>query len=247
MTLTGYTGLVSVTMIAGGYTLSVAILFLCVIPLLVMLYERPLQLSSLLGAVGVGGVMLVLIAATGQVTGAWYGVVVTSWQWAGVSFETILFALVHTLYLLVLYEFFFDDGRGGQSLQRHVLPAMTFLAALCLTFVYLFAVAQVTFAFAWILMALLGVLFVTLALSQPRGLWQLLPKVLFFAVVTWPLSFAIELVALWRETQLFAFSSEYLGELTLGGVVIPYEQILLMFVWPFVLAIIYELFVDDGE
>jgi hypothetical protein len=247
LTLTVYTSLVALVALILGWSLSVSILFLCVIPTIVLLYERPLALSSLLGSLGVGGLMLILIGATGQMTGAWYGVVVSSWQWVGISFESILFSLVHTLYLLVLYEFFFDDGRGGQSLKRHVLPVMCFLTALCLTFLYLFVVLIVSYAFVWMLVALLGVLFVTLTLAHPRGLRVLLPKVALFAFFTGPLSMSIELVAILRGSQIFAFSSEYIGELHIGSAAVPYEQLTLLFIWPFILALVYELFIDDAR
>jgi hypothetical protein len=245
LTLTLYSVVVAGLALWVALPTAFVLFLLCGVPLAVLMYERPLQLGRLLVATALVAVVFVVIDAVAHTTGAWYSIVQSSTRLLGVSFESVLFAFVHSLYFLVLYEFFFDDGVIQSRRQKILLPLMVTLGALVVSFFYLFSVELVSFSFLWILAVLFLVLIVTLLFMARGASGKILEKVFWFAVAVWPLSVLMELVALANGVRVFAFTTEYMATVTLFGQVVPLEELVLLLVWPMTLAALYECYLDD--
>lgn len=68
-----------------------------------------------------------------------------------------------------------------------------------------------------------------------------------FSLLLWPLSLTFELVSLVGDVRIFAFTSEYIYTLSLFGQAVPVEELFLLLLWPALLALMYESFVDDAS
>ncbi len=214
---------------------------------MILLYESALPLSRLLGVVGVLAAVIVLIDAVAVLTGSWYNIVTSPWSFYGVTFESVLFAFCHCFYFLVLYEYLVDDGRMLRSFDRRFLNIVAIIIVLLVSAFYLFSIWVVSFAFAWILVLLLFVMLLIMILGQSGHPLALLSKVLMFSLLLWPLSLTFELVSLVGDVRIFAFTSEYIYTLSLFGQAVPVEELFLLLLWPALLALMYESFVDDAS
>ena len=58
-------------------------------------------------------------------------------------------------------------------------------------------------------------------------------------------------IGLWLSVtnvhKVFANSTAYLGEISLFGVVVPLEEVVLLFMLPLFVATVYELYLDDAQ
>jgi hypothetical protein len=223
-----------------------ALFLLCGVPLILLVFETNLPLARLLAAVGILSVVMIILDAVAHTTGAWYTVVGSPWRLLGVTFESVLFAVIHTLYFLVLYEFLFDDTRVRGIARRKVAAiAAFFLTALIATF-YLFSVWLVSFAFLWVIMLLLVAVVSLMWLAHPGDSKALLSKSIFFGLLVFPLSLLFELIALSGGVRIFAFTSEYVAMVPFFGHTLPLEELFLLILWPTLLVFLYECFIDDG-
>ncbi len=246
LSLTLYSVVVAGVALWAQWPTAFVLFLLCGIPLVVLMYERPLRLGRLLTATAIVATVFLVIDAVGHTTGAWYSIVQSSTRLLGVSFESVLFAFIHSLYFLVLYEFFFDDGVIKSRRQKVLLPLVTTFGTVVVSFLYLFSVQLASFSFLWILVVLFSVLVCTLLFMGRGASWAVAEKVFWFAVAVWPLSVLMELVALANGVRVFAFTSEYLTTVTMFGQVVPLEELLLLLIWPMTLAALYECYVDDA-
>ncbi len=247
VTITLYSvGMVSMA-VQQGWPLPITLFMLIGVPLMWLLYTTRLAVGRLLSAVGVGAALFVIIDAIGHTSGSWYTIVGSDWRLWGISFETVLFAVLHLLFFLALYEYAFDDARVGRRLPTHLVPIVSLLATLVVAAFYLFSVWLVTFPFLWLIALLTGFILLILLLGRQQSVGGLLTKVGIFSLMVWPLSLLYEYVALAAGVRVFAFSSEYLAMVPLGAYQIPVEELLLLFLWPVLLVIFYEGFIDDGR
>ncbi|MCU0678008.1 MAG: hypothetical protein MUF19_00265 [Candidatus Pacebacteria bacterium] len=246
VTLTVYSAVVAFAALLFSWPVPFSLFLLCGVPLLLLVYEFELPLARLLAAVAVLSVVVLILDAVAHTTGSWYTVVGSPWRLLGVTFESALFAIVHTLYFLVLYEFMFDDTKVRALSRRRLVPAAALLVTLLVSSFYLFSVWTVSFAFSWILGLLFIVLLGLMWLAHPGDSTALLQKSVFFGVFMLPLSLMFELIALDGGVRVFAFSSEYLATVTLLGQSVPVEELVLLVVWPALLVFMYECFIDNG-
>ncbi len=246
VTLTLYSAVVALVALVFSWPVPFTLFLLCGVPLVLLVYETDLPLARLLSVVAILAVVVLVLDAVAHTTGSWYTVVGSPWRFLGVTFESVLFAFVHTLYFLVLYEFLFDDTRVLGLAKKRTAAFVAFLATLVVASFYLFSVWLVSFAFAW----LLGLLFVLLLglmwLAHPGDSQGLLQKSITFGLLMLPLSLLFELIALDGGVRIFAFTSEYIATLSLVGHSIPIEELLLLLLWPTLLVFLYECFIDDG-
>ncbi|MFM2340303.1 MAG: hypothetical protein RLZZ360_939 [Candidatus Parcubacteria bacterium] len=246
LTITLYSAMVTFVAVIFSWPVPLALFFLCGVPLVVLLYETDLPLGRLLGIVSILSVIVVVLDAVAHTTGSWYTVVGSPWQLLGVTFESVLFAFVHTLYFLVLYEFMFDDTRVRGMARRGVAGMAAVVASLVIAGFYLFSVWLVTFAFVWIIGLLFALVLALMWLAHPGDSTRLVTKAFLFGVMVFPLSLLFELVAQEGDVRLFAFTNEYLFMVPLMGHLVPVEELLLLVLWPTLLVFLYECFVDDG-
>lgn len=246
VSLTLYSLVVTGVALLFSWPVPVALFLLCGLPLVLMIYEFDLPMARLLATVGVLSVIVVILDAIAHTTGAWYTVVGSPWRFLGVTFESVLFAVVHTLYFLVLYEFLFDDTRIRGLTRGKVAKILAFVTSLMVAAFYLFSVWLVSFAFLWVIGLLLVSLVALMWLAHPGDSKALLSKSIFFGLLVFPLSLLFELVALSGGVRIFAFTSEYIATVSLFGHLLPVEELLLLVLWPTLLVFLYECFIDDG-
>lgn len=230
-----------------SWPLPVTLFMLIGVPLVLLLYTTRLAVGRLLAAVGVMTALFAIIDVIGHASGSWYTIVGSSWRPLGMSMEMVLFAVLHLLFLLTLYEYAFDDGRVGGRLRSHALPLVSAVVVLLVAAFYLFSVWLITFPFAWIIVLLCTVLFGVLLISRQGSTAKLLKKAAVFSVLVFPLSLLYEYVALVAEVRVFAFVDEYLFMVPFGTYLMPVEEVLLLLLWPALMVVVYECFVDDGR
>ncbi len=246
VTLTVYSAVVAFVALLFSWPVPFSLFLLCGVPLLLLVFEFELPLARLLAAVGILSVVALILDAVAHTTGSWYTVVGSPWRFFGVTFESALFAFVHTLYFLVLYEFMFDDTKVRALARRRTVPVVALLVTMLVSSFYLFSVWTVSFAFTWILVLLFVALLGLMWLAHPGDSTTLLQKSALFGLLMLPLSLTFELVALDGGVRVFAFTSEYLATISLVGQTVPVEELVLLVVWPALLAFMYECFIDDG-
>ncbi len=246
LTITLYSALVTLAAILFAWPVPLALFFLCGVPLIVLLYETDLPLGRLLGLVGILSVVVVVLDAVAHTTGSWYTVVGSPWRFLGVTFESALFAFMHTLYFLVLYEFMFDDTRVRGIARRGVAGMAAVVATLVIAGFYLFSVWLVSFAFLWMIVLLFVLVLALMWLAHPGDSTRLVNKAFLFGIIVFPLSLLFELIAQEGGVRLFAFTNEYLFMVPLAQYSVPVEELLLLVLWPTLLVFLYECFVDDG-
>lgn len=246
LTLTLYSTVVAFVSILLSWPVPAALFFLCGLPLVLLVFESHLPLLRLIASVGVLATVVIILDAVAHTTGSWYTLSTSSWRLMGITFESALFAFVHTLYFLLLYEFTFDDGRLKSVSWRRSTKLIAVLVSFLIATFYLFSVWIVSFAFAWIIVLLLSVIIGVMVLGHPGDSKKLLLKSLFFGVLLLPMSLAFEMIALHGGVRVFAFTSEYVAVFSLLGQSLPLEELFLLIVWPTLLVLMYESFIDDG-
>jgi uncharacterized membrane protein YesL len=183
-------------------------------------------------------------------SGIWYEVSPLNLQvFGGAPVEAYLFSLVHILYFILLYEYFFDDKKSLSiyKIKARSASSLGLVYALCAGCLYIEPVLFVRYPFACLvlLVAIFTAFFVLIRRTLPSP--ALLKKALIFSCVMLPLSLVYEAVLLVTEVRLFANTHEYLGYLEWQGIVLPLEEILLLLLIPFCIVLLYELYLDDGK
>ncbi len=227
---------------------SVVLVLLFAVPLFLLLRQGKISLGSLVAAALGGAAVLLLLEAFAHFTGSWYTLAPSTWRlFSTVSLESVLFAFFHTFYFLALYEHFFDDNKSEKLEINRLAWLVLWLAVLGIAYTYLFAVAVVSYALSWLLFVLLAAVLGALVLAKVPNKSALLIKISWFGILVWPLSLLFELVAMHYGVRVFAFSNDYLASLNFAGYEVPVEEMLLLFALPVVLALVYELFVDNRK
>lgn len=240
---------VVVVAISNGLSFTLLMVLLLLLPLIVLLQRehlalQPMALMSLFGAT-----MLLLLESFATSTGSWYSVSNSLWRgWGGLSLEGILFAFLSTLYLVVLYEYFFDDRVLKGVRYRHGVWRLWVVALLLLlaTYVSLFTFLVVTHALAWIVGSLFVTLVLMMLIASPKDPCKLLQKILWYTLFMSPFMFLLELVATVYTVRVYAFTSEYLAVLPWYNATVPLEELILVLLLPGALVLCYELFIDDA-
>lgn len=247
LVLSLYTVAVAIAALAFEWSTFLALTVLFVPPLLLLAYEKPSLPPALFGATVLATLGCLSVAVFGQAGGLWYDLSTATMRPFGVAPEYFLFALVHTLYTLVLYEFLFDDAEVRPPRRSLVTSWGMVTAVLLVSLWYLHAVLVVSFAFAWLLLLLLLVLGAVVALSRQRFSASLLRKILVFSTALFPVWLTVELLAMELGVRVYAFPTEYVRLLSIGNATVPVEELVLLWVWPVFTVVLYELFFDDGR
>jgi hypothetical protein len=166
----------------------------------------------------------------------------------GAPLETYIFSVVHILYLVLLYEYFFDDGGSVKrtKISARGLGMIGVVYAFVLGIIYIDPIILVSYPFAFLL-AFLSSLFALMILVQKNiPSLELFKKAGLFALATLPLSLIYEWVLIENGIRLFANVNEYIAYFEWNRNIIPVEELLLLLIVPFGLVMLYEMFLDDG-
>lgn len=227
----------------------VSMIILFGVPLVVLATRERLRVAPVVIGTLIFGTGILLLDAVAHQTGSWYVLSPHTWRLFGViSVESIAFTTGLVWYYIVLYEYFFDDLASASSVvwQRRMLPLYILPVGLGMALVSMLYVFVVSFAFAWLLGILALVVLVCALIGAQRSVVGIGKRAVFFALTVLPLSFVFEWFALMHDVRFFAFPSDYLLSFTVLGYLIPIEEVALLFLLPFSVALLYELYLDDG-
>lgn len=183
-------------------------------------------------------------------SGLWYELSPLSLPvFGGAPLETYLFSVFHILYLVLLYEYFFDDGVSVKQtkLSARSLAGVGILYAVMVGVLYTDPILFVTYPFAFLLafMSSLFALVILVRKSVPDV--RLFKKAGLFSLATFPLALVYEWILVENGIRLFANVNEYIWYFNLNGNIVPIEEILLLLAVPFGIVMLYELYIDDGH
>ncbi len=226
-----------------------AVLFLA--PLIVMWQKIDLRSRLLIPISMIAVSATVVIQSFAYRQGLWYEITPSHIMMFGAGpLESYVFASLLILYMVVMYEYFFDDSaarisRGFEkALQIGVLSLL-----LAISFGYIFfSAATVTQNGFAVLVGFLA--FMLVALSSVR--YQLLRrsifrKAFFFSIAMLPVSLIAELVLLGNNIRFYANLNDYVHVFSFFGHPLPLEELFLLILLPMWIVVIYELCIDDGR
>lgn len=183
-------------------------------------------------------------------SGLWYELSSLSLPvFGGAPFETYIFSVLHILYLILLYEYFLDDGQSTKrtKISPRGLGILGVVYALILAIIYTDSTILVSYPFAFLLAFMSSLFAVMILIRKSMPKLALFKKAGLFAVVTLPLSLIYEWILLENGIRLFANVNKYIGYFELNYHVVPFEQFLLLLIVPFGLVMLYEMYIDDSN
>jgi hypothetical protein len=183
-------------------------------------------------------------------SGLWYELSPLSLPvFGGAPFETYIFSVLHILYLILLYEYFFDDGLSAKrtKISARGLGILGIVYAIVLGIIYTDSTILVSYPFAFLLAFMSSLFAVIILVRESMPKLALFKKAGLFAFATLPLSLIYEWILLENRIRLFANVNEYVAYFEWNHQVVPVEQFLLLLIVPFGLVMLYEMFIDDSR
>ncbi len=219
-------------------------------PLLVLWHRVQLR-SQLIPLVALGTLFATaLIELSAYSAGLWYEIdAATAFVWGGVPVASYLFSFVHVLYCIVVYEYFFDDKKTTltSNYQRQGLALVVLGYTLLAGYLYIKPTIFFDYPFAVLLAAMSSALAVMIALKQRVPHCMLMWRALRFALLLLPISLVYECVMIMNGIRFFANDHAYMYVFNLPGLSVPIEELFLIILVPFGVAVLYELYFDDSK
>jgi len=182
--------------------------------------------------------------------GLWYEIAPSNVQVFGAGpIESYIFSVTFILYMIVMYEYFFDDktSRVRTVYVARIIGLLGIMLAISLGYVYFFAVTVIENAFA-VLVAVIGL---TLAVMIGWRNFKMRSRILLRAAAfSWailPVALVCELILLANGIRFFANQQDYIYSIYFFGYLLPLEEIILLLLLPMWVVVVYELLFDDGE
>ena len=183
-------------------------------------------------------------------SGLWYELSPLSLPvFGGAPLETYLFSVFHILYFILLYEYFFDDGKSAKrtKISARGLGVVGVGYALVLGLIYTDPTILVAYPFAFLLAFMSSLFAVIILVQKSIPQLSLFKKAVLFALATLPLSLIYEWILIENGIRLFANVNEYVAYIEWNRQVFPVEELLLLLIIPFGLVLLYEMFIDDSR
>lgn len=160
-----------------------------------------------------------------------------------VSWESILFYPVMTIFILVFYEHFLDKDitkKISNNIWIATYPAILMIAYLII--VYTIKPIFLHLPYAYVIMGICAIIIpITHCIKKPL----LFHKYSIMAVTMFLIFFSFEIVGVYFKYWYFP-GSEYIGTVTAFKQTFPVEEIIFwMFLYPATIASYYETFIDD--
>lgn len=219
------------------------------IPALALAHFTVAPAAVIMAVTFLGTGLAILLEGIAHVYGLWYSLGISELRLFGVlPFEMIVAVSLQALFFGLLYEALFDDGSYTETSadKRVVYFAVFALAALGLILLHVVLVDGVffTYSYLWLVISILAAS-ITMVMLHRRFTVAFLDRIVDFTLI----ASVPSAIALWVAThnvhKVFANPHEYLGTIVLFGQVVPIEEIVLIFAFPFLVAICYELYLDD--
>lgn len=184
----------------------------------------------------------------GTVNNAWAvkRMIIPSWVIGSWPIENIFGYLWMTLFILVFYEHFLDDKNHPRLSKRHSKLFIVSLVVLFFVFVTYFLYPEaLKFSHFYLLTGMAAVAFPILFAFYNPKIIQKFATLAFFFFFVW---LALEVVGIRNQNWIFPSSGEYVGSVSLFGVLFPFEEVFFWFLWyPSVIVAYYEYFIDDKK
>lgn len=165
-----------------------------------------------------------------------------------VQTEVLIASTMYILFLVLLYEFIFDDGVYTVRNARTRFGAIAVFAVGVLTLLYLhahvFPGIYFNHAYLWVVAIFIGSSVAALGVYRAYSV-QFFDRLLHFSCIGAVPSFIALSLAAHNQQKVFENMHEYLFTVSVFGSTIPFEELLLAFAIPFFVATIYELYLDD--
>ncbi len=197
-----------------------------------------------------GAGMGLLLEGIAHIYGIWYTLGVDELRIFGlVPVEIILSSVLQTLFLALLYELIFDDGRYTTSSARVRFVAFGVFTAGILGLIalhhYLLHGIFFTHSYLWIIGICIASSIAALAVHRSLSV-RFFEKLFSFCLIAWVPLLCGVVLAVGNTHKVFAYVHDYLFTFTLFGEVVPVEELLLALVLPLFVATVYELYLDDA-
>ena len=249
--MTVYAALMGVLLIAIDAHVWWVMFFLSVLPIGLFWYLEKLHTRILPIILLISVSITLFLEVIAYTNGLWYELSPSQLRLFGIiPVEALVAAFAHLLFFVVVYEYFFDDQKTSRRKPTTHLPYLLAgagcLLALSLGYLYLFS--GLLLPYPYVAFLAIGVVVFLAAVAVFHRAWlQVTKKAAIFAVAVYPLSVVYELVALKNDLRFFANTNEYLYTFTVLGEPLPLEELIFILVIPLWLAVIYELYLDDGK
>jgi hypothetical protein len=219
------------------------------VPAIYLFIRRPKQLKRLWASVLAGTLVAFIIDFLAEFNRAW------SWAPDGqlvfpnklfgiIPFDVLIWYFLWILFTMVYYEHFFEHEKTTKISRRFKSILAFFTTVLVLLIAAFYTNPELlSFRYAYLMIGILGAIpFFFLILKKPHLIGKLLKAGIFNIF----LFLSFELTAL--KLDQWRFPGEYIGTMTLFGLVFPLEEFVFWIVLgtPIILAY-YELFIDDGK
>jgi hypothetical protein len=195
--------------------------------------------------------MAVLLESIAHIYGIWYVLGVEEIKLFGlVPLEVLVSSIVQIIFLVLLYEFIFDDGDYAITNlhQRLVSFCLFFGSALLLVVLHIYVLGGVytQYSYLWIVGILVASSLAMLATHKALTL-HFFDRLSIFTLYSFiPLGFGL-LLSVTNIHKVFAYQEAYLYSFQFFGSSIPLEEILLVLALPLFVATVYEIYLDDGK
>ncbi len=164
--------------------------------------------------------------------------------------ETLFWHFAYVVMLVTAYEYFFDDRKSQPIRWDYKTKWLSVFVGGTLIFSLVYLLALRTFyiphAYAVMLIGTAMSLAIAAAISHQYS-WAIFKKSLGFALFMLPIAVIHEFVSLLNVHWVFANTSQYIHTIVLFGETVPVEKFVFLFLIPFWIVSVYELYLDDAE
>lgn len=192
----------------------------------------------------------VVLQAFAYKQGLWYELAPSGYMFLGAGpIESYVFACLLFVYLVVMYEYFFDNQANRTRTTQKAIQIATLSVLLAITFGYVFlssaTIVQNGFA---ILVGFLALALAAAGTIRQRLLHSnVIRKALLFTLSVLPVGLMAEFVLLSSNIRIYANLNDYLLTFQFFGYQFPLEAVFLILLLPMWIVVIYELCFDDGR
>jgi len=219
------------------------------LPSLLLGYYSYAPLPVIVSVATFGLAIAVLLEGVAHVYGLWYTLGIDAGRLFGlVPTEVLIVTTLEVIFLVFLYELFFDDGVYTTSNARTRFGAIGVFGIGMIILLSLHSLALqkffIAYSFAWVIGIILACSVAALGVYRVYSV-QFFDRLVYFAVLGAVPSLIALSLAITNTHKVFANSSQYLSTVTAFGQSVPIEAFVLVFAVPFFVATIYELYLDD--
>lgn len=207
--------------------------------------------AVLIAVCTLGGGLALLLEGVAHIYGIWYTVGISELRLFGlIPIEMIVCTVLQTLFLALLYELIFDDGKytTARASDRFVAFCVFCLCVLLLVAIHQYLLQGVFFthSYLWILGVLTASSIAALAVHRALTL-RFFDRLAGFCMIAVVPMLIGSILSITNTHKVFAHVQDYVYAFTINGSMFPLEELILVLVMPAFVAVFYEIYLDDGQ